>query len=333
MAIAIEDLTICYGRADAPRAVDGVSLRVGAGASFGLIGESGCGKSTLALAILDLLPAAAFRLSGEIRINGTRPETLAREAWRRRRWTEIAYVPQGAIAAFDPVSTLYRQFEQTAKAHGGLPRLRARAEELFRQVELDPAWLDRYPHQLSGGMRQRAAIALALLLDPSILVADEPTTGLDVLVQREIIDLLRQTRLSRGLTLVLVSHDLGVVGELCTELAVMYAGRIVEQGSTADLLRRPVHPYTMGLRNAFGDPGQPFRFPVGIPGSLPVDPPRESCGFASRCPFALDTCAIVRPELTDVAGRKAACHRSGEAAALLAASTDASTWIASGAVA
>jgi oligopeptide/dipeptide ABC transporter ATP-binding protein len=276
--------------------------------------------------MLNLLPETARWVEGDISFFGVRHASLTKEQWRQRRWRQIAYVPQGAIAAFDPVRTLLQQFEVTADAHGGHSDLRRRAADLFKQVELDPTWLNRYPHQLSGGMRQRAAIALALLFDPLLLVADEPTTGLDVLVQREIIKLLSDLQAARGMTLVLVSHDLGVVSELCRNVAVMYAGRIIESGATEVLLGRPAHPYTMGLRNAVGDVSHPDRFPIGIPGSLPTAPVGDACAFAPRCPFAIPPCHSLRPALASIDNRTVACHRSQEAHALRELSDDPATW-------
>lgn len=326
--LEVRGLTVGYAAAGRQvRAVEDVTFAIGSGECLGLIGESGCGKTTLALAILDLLPSGGKRITGQVILSGTSLTNLPPSEMRRKRWTEIAYVPQGAINALDPVSTLFRQFEVTAKAHGGIRDLRKRAGELFHQVELDAIWLDRYPHQLSGGMRQRAAIALALLFAPQFLIADEPTTGLDVLVQREVLNVLQRVQRERGMTLLVVSHDLGVIGELCQRVAVMYAGRIVEEGALEPVLGRPAHPYSMGLRLAFGDIARPDRPPISIPGAPPaIGAALESCGFADRCPFTLDVCRTRLPAVESAVDRKVACHRHQEADALRRASLDPNVW-------
>lgn len=329
--LEVNALTVDYGGTGRRvRALDDVTLAVPRGHSLGVIGESGCGKTTLALAILCLLPPAARLVCGSITLEGAALAGLTAASLRKKRWTQIAYVPQGAINALDPVRTLHHQFEATARAHGGVPHLRRRAEELFRQVELDPALLDRYPHQFSGGMRQRAAIALALLFDPPFLIADEPTTGLDVLVQREVLDVLGRVQCEREMTLLIISHDLGVIGELCDRVAVMYAGRIVETGPTATVLGRPMHPYTIGLRLAYADIADPDRSPISIPGSPPsAGAAPAACSFAPRCPFVLPLCSRRLPPLRRSHEGEAACHRFDEAAALRQASREPAAWSAS----
>jgi len=329
MLLEVEALRVDYDTHRSPqRAVEDVSLSLGRGETLGIIGESGCGKSTLALAILGLLPEAGRQTGGKVLLNGKPWLDQPANAIRRMRWTKIAYVPQSAMNALDPVRTLFGQFAVTARAHGASGDLRQRAEKLFHQVGLEPEWLDRYPHQFSGGMRQRAVIALALLFDPPFLLADEPTTGLDVLVQREVLDVLRQVQRERGLAMMLISHDLGVVSELCNRICVMYAGRFVEVGETADTLEHPLHPYTMGLRMAFPDMAEPDRAPISIPGT-PPQPGRskEECSFAARCPFVVDVCRSARPHLKRVDDRAAACHFASDAARLREESSDPARWI------
>lgn len=263
--------------------------------------------------------------------DGTDLLRLPEAELRRRRWVDLAYVPQGAMNALDPVRDLVRQFAVTLRAHGqGGSRAqdRARAAALYARVGLDERWLDRFPHEYSGGMRQRAAIALAMLFAPRLLIADEPTTGLDVLVQRQVLDLLQEARAARGMAMLFVSHDIAIVAELCERVAVLYAGELVEVGPTAAVLGGPAHPYTMGLRQAVPDIRQPDRRIVSILGAPPsLAPPPPGCAFAPRCPFALDRCRREAPPAVDRgAGRRVLCHRAGEASALWAASADPELW-------
>ena len=252
---------------------------------------------------------------------------LRPEAMRKRRWVDLAYVPQSAMSALDPVRDLRRQFELTWRAHR-TGSARARMEELMRRVGLDPAWARRFPHELSGGMRQRAVLALALLLSPRLMIADEPTTGLDVVVQRQVLDLLRAMRRDSDMAMIFVSHDVAVVAELCDDVAVMYAGEIVELGTAEAVISRPCHPYAMGLRSAFPDIREPDRPAVSIPGAPPsLAPPPTGCAFATRCPFALDLCRMESPRLLPRRnGHRVACHRAEESEALAALASRPETW-------
>jgi oligopeptide/dipeptide ABC transporter ATP-binding protein len=312
--ISVAGLSVVYG--NGLHAVNGVTFSLPDGASLGLVGESGCGKSTLTLALLSLLPAKARVSQGSIVIGGK--ETVGADAatLRRMRWRELAWVPQGAASALSPVSTIFSQFVQTWRAHGekDLAALRRRAEQLFADVELPAKWLDAYPHQLSGGMRQRVIIALSLLFSPKLLLADEPTTGLDVIVQKQVIETLKRLQQTHGATLVFVSHDIGVVADLCRDIAVMYAGQIVEMGSTAQTLAQPLHPYTIALRQSFPDIRHPEREIVSIPGRMPaLTAPPTHCSFADRCPFARERCRSELPRLRALDGRQVACHYAEEA--------------------
>ncbi len=322
--LEVSGLSIAYGRA---LAVRDVQIHLPDGETLGLIGESGCGKSTLALGLLGLLPASGSVVGGSVVLNGKSLFAMTREALRRLRWRAFAYVPQSAMNALDPVRTLLAQFAATARAHEWAGNIRDRAAELFEQVGLTPVWLERYPHQLSGGMRQRAVIALALLFDPPLLVADEPTTGLDVIVQAEIIELLQRLRAERGLSLLMVSHDLGVVSQLCRRIAVMYSGRIVEEGTTAAVLATPRHPYAMALRLAVSDLADPLRPSISIRGTPPgPDAVPQGCAFVPRCPFALERCRTESPRLIHDGDRAVACHRTGEAELLRTLAADPELW-------
>ncbi|MBV8913613.1 MAG: ABC transporter ATP-binding protein, partial [Acetobacteraceae bacterium] len=245
----VRELTVEYRTPSGSlRAVDRVDLQLAHGAVLGLVGESGCGKSTLVRAIMGVLPPGARIAGGQVRIAGA-PVT------RERLWRDLAFVPQTAMNALDPVYRVRDQMREVLCGRAKLSRAEAdrRAAALFRDVGLDPARLSDFPHQFSGGMRQRAGIALALALRPRLLLLDEPVTALDVIVQRQVLDTLRDLAAAQRLSAVIVTHDISVVAYLCEEVAVMYAGRIVERGPAADVLVRPAHPYTMGLMNAFPD--------------------------------------------------------------------------------
>ncbi len=322
--VAIDELSVSYGRAEALR---GVSLALDSGTSLGLVGESGSGKTTLALALLGLLPKAGRVLRGQVKFDGVDLLTLDAEALRQRRWIDLAYVPQGAMNALDPVQDLLRQFEATQRAHRD-GSARARAIALFERVGLEASWLRRFPHEFSGGMRQRATIALAMLFEPRLLIADEPTTGLDVLVQRQVLDLLRESRREKGMAMLFVSHDIAIVAELCDRIAVLYAGQLVEAGETADVLDAPVHPYTMGLRRAVPDIRFPDRPVLSIDGAPPsLAPPPPGCAFAARCPFAQPRCRIELPVVRALDdGRRVACHRADEATELWRMAQSSEVW-------
>jgi peptide/nickel transport system ATP-binding protein len=329
--LQVENLSVAYRRdGTAFRAVDGVDLAVPPGVMLGLVGESGCGKSTLARALMGVLPGNARIASGRIALAGEDLLALAPAARRALLWREIAFVPQTAMNALDPVYRLRDQMREVLVDRGGLSRADAdrRAAELFAAVGLDPRRLNDFPHQFSGGMRQRAAIALALALDPKLVIADEPVTALDVIVQRQVLDTLRALGRDLGLSAIIVTHDISVVAYLSSLTAVMYAGRIVETGPTDALTRAPAHPYTMGLMNASPDLERAAELLVPIEGAPPDlrDPPR-GCRFAPRCPFALDACRETDPAMVAVGeGHRAACLRAGEAAALRAQAKEGATW-------
>ena len=297
------------------RAVDGISFAMQSGRTLGLVGESGCGKSVTALSILRLVTPPGRIVSGAIVYRGHDLLTLSERAMRRVRGKEIAMVFQEPMTSLNPVFTIGSQIAEAVRLHQRLGRAatRARVIEALRLVEMpEPERrADSYPHQLSGGMRQRAMIAMALACEPSLLVADEPTTALDVTIQAQILDLLRGLRERLGMAMLLITHDLGVVAEQADEVAVMYAGRIVERGTVLDVFERPLHPYTVALMAAVGRLGSGERYLEALPGTVPslLQLP-SGCRFRDRCPRALDECARVDPTLEEkAAGHSAACIR------------------------
>ena len=330
--LSIRGLVVAYASAAGPvRAVDGVDLEIPAGSITGLVGESGCGKSTLGRAIMGVLPQGGRIAAGQVVFEGQDLVALREAARRALRWRRLAFIPQTAMNALDPVQRLRGQMLEVLVERGGLPRAAglARAAELFRMVGLDPVRLADYPHQFSGGMRQRASIALALALSPSLVIADEPVTALDVIVQRQVLDVLRDLQARLGLAMVLVTHDMAVVAYACDRVAVMYAGQIVESGPAERVLERPLHPYTMGLTHAFPDlqGGADALVPIeGSPPSL-LDPP-PCCRFAARCPFAEARCEAPPPLHQWAPDHMAACWRADEAAALRGRAASPATWAA-----
>jgi len=329
--LSIRDLTVRYNtKQGAVHAVDGASFEVPRGEVVGLVGESGCGKTTVARAVMGVVPKTADILGGPLLFEGRDLIRLPERERRSLRWREMAFIPQTAMSALDPVYRVGRQIEEVLVERGGRSRsaARARAEELFGLVGIDTRRLNDYPHQFSGGMKQRASIAIALALEPKLVLADEPVTALDVIVQRQVLDLLKDLQTRLGLSVVLVTHDISVVAYACDRVVVMYAGRVVESGGVRDVLECPRHPYTMGLTNAFPDLERAGGELVPIEGSPPnlLDPPK-GCRFAPRCPFALARCFAEEPPLTHEAdGHASACWRSGEAAALRGPAAEAATW-------
>jgi len=326
MILDVDNLKIHYRtRAGAVHAVDGASFAVPEGRIVGLVGESGCGKTTAVRAIMGVLAENGYRAGGRLVFKG---QEIDEAATRKLRWRDIAYVPQSAMSSLDPVYTVGAQIVEVLTKRGGAARAVAtkRAAELFELVGLSERRLADYPHQFSGGMRQRAAIAMALALEHSLLLADEPVTALDVIVQRQILDTLRALQQRLGLSIVLVTHDISVVAYLCDDVVVMYAGQVVERGPVREVLARPRHPYTMGLRNAFPDLMSDAMALVPIHGSPPdLAAPPPGCRFAPRCPFAEAACrtAFALPPSSD---HFSACRRDAEADQLRTAALDPVTW-------
>lgn len=302
------------------RAVSGVSLDVRRGEIVGLAGESGSGKSTMALAITRLLPDWQARAEGSIRVAGEDVLALGPEAMRRLRWRKLAIVFQGAMNSLNPVTTIERQLTDALIAHGvrDARTMRARGRELMELVEIDASFLHRYPHELSGGMRQRAVIAIALALNPDLLVMDEPTTALDVVVQRQILAKIVELQRRLSFAVLFITHDLSVLLEVADRIAVMYAGRLMEVAPAGDLAKSPRHPYTRGLVRSFPSLSGPRVRLAGIPGSPPsLAALPTGCPFHPRCPLAVDRCRTEVAPLRSVGvDRLAACHRSEEVATL-----------------
>jgi peptide/nickel transport system ATP-binding protein len=296
--LVVRNLSVAYGDV---RAVDDVSFTVHPGEILGLVGESGSGKSTAVLGALRLLPPPGRIVSGAVHLDGI-PLFDQDAAGMRGVWgARVGLVPQGALSALNPVATLLEHISETLRAHGvHLDRaaLRTRGEGLLARVGLDPVHLDAFPHTLSGGMRQRATLALALALDPAMLVLDEPTTALDVVVEREILRQLLAVQAESGFGMVFVTHDLALLLELATHVGVMYAGRLVEHGPVAAFHGGGWHPYTRGLIAALPPAPGEDRLPISIPGhAASVAAPPSGCRFHPRCALATPRCAVDVPKL------------------------------------
>ncbi len=322
MLLDVQDLRVTLQTAHGPaEALRGVDFTLERGRTLGLIGESGCGKSLTALALMGLLPEGA-RVSGRIRFDGQELTTLAEPALCRLRGDRIGMVFQEPMTALNPLHTVGRQIAESLRLHRGLGAAAARAEalRLLERVQLPqaPERLDAYPHQLSGGQRQRVVIAIALACGPALLIADEPTTALDVTVQREVLKLILELVREDGMALLLVSHDLGLMADSVEQLLVMYAGRVVERGPTAAVFARPAHPYTRGLQAARPRLGMARGTRLATIGGrvpeLTQVPP--GCAFADRCTLAIDACRTAPPaEFAQAApGHAARCIRTGDAA-------------------
>jgi peptide/nickel transport system ATP-binding protein len=312
----IRDLSVSYRTAEGPLpAVRGVDLTVAPGEVVGIAGESGCGKSTVASTVLRLQPADA-EVTGQVLVSGADVMAARWGDLRALRWAQASIVFQGALHSLNPVHRVGDQIAEPIQVHEpGLPdkEVAGRVGELLEQVGLPRDRARSYPHQLSGGQRQRVMVAMALACRPRLVVADEPTTALDVMVQAQILDLLSGLVRDLGVGLVIISHDLSVLADVCDRVVVMYAGRVVETGTSTQVFTDPLHPYARALSDAFpriGDPAARYA-PAGLPGDPPD--PRDlpaGCSFAPRCPRAVPACLTAEPPLLDLpGGRRAACIR------------------------
>jgi peptide/nickel transport system ATP-binding protein len=315
--LEVRDLTVTFQRKGSTpfNAVDGVSFDVDPGQTIGLVGESGCGKSVTSLAIMGLLPKRGNRVSGTVSYEGTDLLTLSDRQMRDRRGRDLGMVFQDPLSSLNPVIPIGIQVTEVLERHRGMARKKAMVEAagLLDKVGIpDPTRrLSEYPHQLSGGMRQRALIAIALAVQPRLLIADEPTTALDVTIQAQILALLKELVTDSGTALIMITHDLGVVAGLCDEVNVLYAGRVVEKAERHELFAQPRHPYTHGLLasiprldGARGERLNPIRGSVSD--NIPWD---TGCAFAPRCPNALEVCTQVTPAQEDIGGgRLLRCH-------------------------
>jgi len=307
--LSIENLSVEYKvRRGIVKAVRNIDLSLNRGESLALIGESGCGKTTLGLSIINLVPSPGYIKEGQILYYGESEPfdilSLDKESLRKFRWKEISMVFQSALNALNPVLRVWDHIRDTAKAHGNIPDdlIKKQAYELLELVRLEPERvLKSYPHELSGGMKQRVLIAISLLLNPKVIILDEPTTALDILTQKNIMKVLEDIKKRLNLSMIFISHDLSLAAELADRVAVMYAGRIVELAEVNDLFYRSKHPYTLGLIRAVPTVTAEFRELIPIPGTPPdlIDLP-SGCKFHPRCEYATEECLKEEPPLIKV---------------------------------
>ena len=332
--LKVSDLeTVYHTEAGDLHAVDGISFELDRQETLGLVGESGCGKTTAAKSIMRLLARNGEVVGGDVYLNGQNVAELSDKELRTQvRWQEISMIPQTAMNGFDPVKTVGRQIVDVIRRHEEDTTKKEaweRARHLFEELGLEPSRVKNYPHQFSGGMAQRAMIAMALALSPSIILADEPTTALDVMIQDRILRQIDELQREYDTAMILITHDMSVVSENCDYIAVMYGGRMVEYADAETIIKNPRHPYTLGMGNAFPDIAEDDQDLVSIPGSPPaVIDPEEGCRFAPRCPFAVDDCWDVTPEPEEYEdGHIVECHRADEADYLRKESKKRDTWM------
>jgi peptide/nickel transport system ATP-binding protein len=315
--LAVRDLKVAFTGQDGGRvhAVEGVSFSIERGRTLGIVGESGCGKSVTALAVMGLLPKGHAEVAGEILFEGRNLVAQPDRVLRDVRGDRLAMIFQEPMTSLNPSHTIGDQIAEVVVRHRKFSAQQAkkRAVEMLRRVRIanpEARFLD-YPHRLSGGMRQRVMIAMALACDPTLLIADEPTTALDVTIQAQILDLMRRLREESGAAIILITHDLGVVAEICDEVAVMYAGQIVERASVDELFRFPQHPYTVGLLGALPRLERRRARLAAIDGVVPsMTAPPPGCRFQARCPFRIPQCAETPPLLEIVGGHFSRCWRA-----------------------
>lgn len=329
--LEVKDLDVVYTiGSGGMKAVDRVSFSLREGESLGVVGESGCGKTTIAKALMRLLPSNGSIGGGSISLKGTDLVGLSPEDMRKLRLKDIALVSQSAMNSLNPVYTIGYQLMEGILAHVPMSRKQAYEEavKVFEMVGLEEKRLRSYPHQMSGGMKQRAVIAMALLLRPSLIIADEPTTALDVVVQDRILHRILKIQKEINSSMIFITHDISVVSEICDGIMVMYGGRIMEKAPSAVFFRKPVHPYSMGLKNAFPSITEMDEELISIPGSPPnLMEAHAGCRFCERCPFAQDICRTEEPELAEIGpDHFVACHFTAKAEEFQALSQERSTW-------
>jgi oligopeptide/dipeptide ABC transporter ATP-binding protein len=312
--LEVSGLRVWYGtEGDPVRAVDGVDFEIAAGETLGLVGESGCGKSTLGRGVLGLLPESAAT-AGEVRFRGRNLTELSPRELRDMRGPQLGLIFQEPMTRLDPLVTIERHFLETLRAHEPqleTEEMRRRSLETLARMGIPPTRFKQYPHEFSGGMRQRIMIALALVLEPSLVVADEPTTALDVIVEAQILSILADLRSNFDTALLLITHNLGIVAEACNRVAVMYAGKLVEEGNARQVFAEPAHPYTRELlRSTISLETESLNYIPGAPPNL-IDPP-PACRFHPRCPNAMQVCRQIEPiEVRSEAGQRVSCWLHG----------------------
>ena len=315
----VRDLRVSYQTAAGPvKAVNGVSFSLQPGERFGLVGESGSGKTTTALSLLRLLQESAVIDGGEVLLDGVDLLRLSEEEMRMARFADIALIPQGAMNSLNPMMKVGEQLRDTIRAHRRVmdsgTSVDGRIRDVLRSVELDPRVVDSYPHELSGGMKQRVCIAMAILLNPKVIIADEPTSALDVVVQRQVMETLRIVQQDLGASVILVGHDMGLMAQFVNRVGVMYGGKLVEVGPVRGIFKDPQHPYTQLLIKSLPNlqSKEDFRGIPGLTPSLLAPPP--GCMFHPRCPQAMPRCSVEVPLLLEVQpDRAVACHLYDEA--------------------
>lgn len=312
------------------RAVDKVSISVENGDILGLVGESGCGKTTLIKSIIGLLPQNGVVVEGEILFENENLLNLTNNQMRQKRWNDISMITQSAMNSLNPVYKIGWQIVEAIQSHKDISKENAfkKAEQLFDLVGLERGRLNDYPHQYSGGMKQRAIIAMALALNPKIIIADEPTTALDVVVQSQILERINKLLENYHGSMILVTHDISVIAQTCTKVAVMYGGKIAEYGPVSQVLKKPSHPYTMGLKNAFPSLIGEKKELISIPGTPPnLLHDIKGCRFKDRCPFAIEKCFCEQPDKISIDEGFFYCHRGEEREKLRELASKQNTWL------
>ncbi|MBF0277926.1 MAG: ABC transporter ATP-binding protein [SAR324 cluster bacterium] len=333
--LRVKNLSVRYQTQKGPvHAVNDVTFDVFENEVFGIAGESGCGKSTLIRSLMRLLPDSALVTASEITLSGQNLQSMPDKNFREEiLWSKMSLVPQSAMNSLNPVYRVGHQVVEAIQAHRAISKAAARnrVAELFDVVGLQADLMDNYPHEFSGGMRQRAMIAMSLALDPGLIVMDEPTTGLDVLVQERILRRIREIRSQISSSIILITHDIAVIAEMSDRIGVMYGGSLMEQAPAIDLFESPCHPYTLGLKNAFPSIRNKGQELISIPGSPPTLIGESSeCSFLERCPFKAEECSKEFPAIEKLAEfHEVRCFRHKEAPKLRELASNKATWLSS----